>query len=148
MQYERGYYLHRTGMYYAVFKHNEEACRYFLRAQSVFAEMGYENVHDICLFFSQVGDFYYALGDFENARINLESALKYPDQREHDKINISNTIGLIYRNYRQFPQALNYFEQAGQLARAAKDTAWIAIANGNIGSVYFMQGRYVQALPY
>jgi hypothetical protein len=43
---------------------------------------------------------------------------------------------------------MNYFNQAVQIAAATKDTIWVGIAKGNIGSVYFLQGMYAKALPY
>jgi len=96
-------------------------------------------------------DFYYALGDYDNARANLEEALKYvPNDKRYirDKINIINTLALVYRNNKQYRLALYYFNQALQISVANRDTVWTGIVNGNIGSVYFLQGNYPKALPY
>ena len=146
--YDNGFYLHRMGAYYAIFKHNAQACRYFLQSQDVFNRVGYRNIPGIGVLLSQVADFYYALGDYENARLNLESALRYMPANAQDRINILNTIGLIYRSYRQFPQAIVYFNKAIAIAAPLKDTVWMGIAEGNIGSVFFLQNQYKKALPY
>ena len=146
--YENGLYLHRMGAYNAVFKHNAQACHYFLQSQDVFSRIGYGNVPGIGYLFSQVADFYYAVGDFENAKINLEMALRYTPANSRDRINILNTLGLIYRGYRQFPQAIAYFNTAIAIAAPLKDTVWMGIAGGNIGSVLFLENRYKEALPY
>ncbi len=146
--YDNGFYLHRMGAYYAIFKHNAQACRYFLQSQDVFNRIGYRNIPGIGVLLSQVADFYYALGDYENARLNLETALRYTPANTPDNINILNTIGLIYRSYGQYPQALAYFNKAIAIAAPLKDTVWMGIAGGNIGSVYFLQNQYDKALPY
>jgi len=144
---ETGLYLHKTGTYYATFKHNALACRYFLLSQEIFNQVGYAKIPDICYYLSQVADFYYSLGDYENAKANLEAALHYLPENKHDRINLLNTIGLIHRSYGEFPGAMDYFNKALKLAAAQKDTVWVGIAKGNIGSVYFLQGEYQKALP-
>ena len=146
--FETGYYQHRMGLYYSNFKYNASACRYFLSSQEIFNQIGYDKIPDISDYLSQVADFYYFLGDYENAKINLEAALHHLVENGRSKVNIINTIGLIYRNYRQFPQAMIYFNMALNMAVATKDTVWTGIAKGNIGSVYFLQGKYQKALPY
>lgn len=148
MPVETGLYLHKMGMYYFTFKHNALACRYFLMSQEKFGQIGYDNVPDISHYLSNIADFYYSLGDYDNAKTNLETALRYPQTTPRDRVNIINTIGLIYRNYRQFPMAVSYFNKALALATANRDTVWIGIAEGNIGSVYFLQNQYDKALPY
>ena len=146
--YDSGFYLHRMGAYYAIFKYNALACRYFLQSQDVFNRVGYSNIPGIGRLLSQVADFYYALGDYENARLNLETALRHIPANAHDRINILNTIGLIYRSYRQFPQAITYFNKALAIATPLNDTVWMGITGGNIGSVYFLQNQYKKALPF
>ena len=42
----------------------------------------------------------------------------------------------------------NILIHALQLAKKSKDSIWVAIATGNIGSVYFMQKNYAAAIPY
>jgi len=148
MLFEKGFYLHQLGLYYFNFKRNVLACGYFLQSQEIFNQVGYTNIPDISIYLSHVADFYYSVGDYDNARQNLETALKYIPQNKRDKINIINTIGLIYRNYSQFTQALNYFNTALNMSIAIKDTIWVAISRGNIGSVYFLKGDYKKALPY
>jgi tetratricopeptide (TPR) repeat protein/DNA-binding CsgD family transcriptional regulator len=145
--FETGLYLHKMGMYYSTFKQNALACRYFLRSQEIFNQVGYSQIPNINLYLSQVADFYYRLGDYENARTKLQAGLRYITKNSGDEINMLNTIGLIYRSYKQFPQALSYFNKAIAIATITKNTIWIGIATGNIGSVYFLQNQYQKALP-
>jgi Tfp pilus assembly protein PilF/DNA-binding CsgD family transcriptional regulator len=144
---ETGIYLNNMGMYLVISKQYAPACGYYLRSEEVFKSIGYKNVPGIYNYLLRVALFYYRLGDFENARINLEQALKYAPYHSRDRINIVNTIGLIYRNNKQYGQAVDYFSMALATAIANKDTVWIGIAKGNVGSVYFMQGLYKKARP-
>jgi len=147
MPLETGLYYHKMGTYYNTFKHYAPACRYFLKAQDIFNQIGYDKVPIISIYLSEVATFYYQLGDYDNAKTNLEAALRLVEN-SRDKINITNTIGLIYRNYGQYPQAIDYFNKTINLAIVNKNYAWIAIARGNIGSVYFLEKQYQKALPY
>jgi len=147
MQLETGISLNNMGMYLFIGKQYAAACGFYLRSEEVFRDIGYENVPGIYNYLFRVALFYYRLGDYDNARINLEQALKYAPYHGRERIDIVNTIGLIYRNNKQYEQAVNYFNMALATAIANKDTVWIGIAKGNIGSVYFMQGLYKKAWP-
>ncbi|MFA6085082.1 tetratricopeptide repeat protein [Mucilaginibacter sp.] len=144
---EVGIYMHRKAIYYFVYKLNTAACRYFLLSQDVFRSVGYENVPNIGGLFSETADFYYSLGDFANARNNLRSALKYQKPSSRNRINILNTIGLTYRDAGQYSVATKYFDKALDMANSRKDSVWITITSGNIGSIYFLQHNYNKALP-
>ncbi len=136
---QTGIYLNSMGTYLFINKRYVPACGYYLRSEEVFKSIGYENVPGIYNYLFRVALFYYSLDDYDNARINLEQALKYAPYHTRERIDIVNTIGLIYRNNKQYEQAVSYFNMALATAIANKDTVWIGIAKGNIGSVYFMQ---------
>jgi tetratricopeptide (TPR) repeat protein len=144
---ETGIYLNNMGMYLFIGKQYAAACGYYLRSEEVFRDIGYENVPGIYNYLFRVALFYYRLGDYDNALINLEQALKYAPYHVRERIDIINTIGLIYRNNKQYRQAVDYFSMALSTAVANKDTVWMGIAKGNMGSVYFMQGLYKKAWP-
>jgi len=145
---EEGACLHKKALYYALFKRNTAACQYFLDAQEIFSKIGFDKVPNIASYLWDFAAFYYSIGDYDDCKIYLTRALKYNIPRLRDKISMTNTIGLVYRNYEEYTLALAVFNQALNMAIAGKDTAWIGIANGNIGSVYFMQKQYNKALPY
>jgi tetratricopeptide (TPR) repeat protein len=148
MPLQAGIYLQHAGMFYGSFKHNTTACLYLLKAQEKFKEVGFDKVPNMSFFYSQVAAFYYHLGDYTNAMIQLQEGLKYKITTPRNRINMITSVGLIHRGYNQFPQALKYFNNALALAKQNNDSAWVAISMGNIGSVYFLQGDYARALPY
>nr|WP_067053466.1 tetratricopeptide repeat protein [Mucilaginibacter sp. L294] len=147
LQLETGIYQHRKANYYFLYKQNSAACRYYLLSEENLREVGFDNVPDIGNIFSETATFYYSLADFDNARGNLRLALKYKPALSRTRINIINTIGLTYRNDGQYNTAMGYFNSALKMALVTKDSAWVAIANGNIGSVYFLQHQYEKARP-
>jgi tetratricopeptide (TPR) repeat protein len=147
MPLETAIYLHKKGLYFFTFNHNSQACQYFLQAMDKFRQIGFGHVPDASRYLAEQAQFYYALRDYEASKPLLQEALKYPISQIRIRINLTTTIGLIYRNYHNYQQAINYFNKALNIAKAHKDTAWIAISTGNIGSVYFMKGDYAKAIP-
>ncbi|MBD1364766.1 tetratricopeptide repeat protein [Mucilaginibacter sp. ZT4R22] len=144
---ETAIYMHRKAVYLFIYKQNISACRYFLFSQEKFREIGFDKVPDMGAYFSEVADFYYAIGDYDNARENLKQTLKYQQPSSRSRINTLNTMGLTYRSTQQFKTAMQYFDEALSMAKAAHDTVWVGITTGNIGSIYFMQSQYKKALP-
>ncbi|WP_143822904.1 tetratricopeptide repeat protein [Mucilaginibacter sp. MD40] len=142
-----GIYQHRIANYFALYKKNIEAAQYYLLSERNLKETGYKKVPGIGNIFSETSNFYYALGDYDGAREYLKNALIYQTAPSRTRINIFNTIGLTYRNTNNYQLALNYFHEALKLAGQLHDTIWIALAKGNIGSVYVLQKRYKEALP-
>lgn len=142
-----GIYQHRIANYFALYKQNVEAAKYYLLSDRNLREVGYSKVPGMGNLFSETSNFYYSLGDYEDARENLKNALTYQPEASRTRVNVLNTIGLTYRNGNNYPLALNYFNKALKLAEQLRDSIWIALAKGNIGSVYVMQKRYKEALP-
>lgn len=139
---------HKMGMYYHTFKHNAAAYAYLLNARQMFKDIGFDHVRGISGYLNDLAVFYYDVGDFYNARAELTEALKYKPYGKREEISMINSIGLIYRMYRHYDQASGYFKKSLQLATLSRDSAWIGIAQGNIGSVYLMKNNFERALPY
>ena len=144
---EVGIYQHRKAVYYFLYKDNIQACKYFLLSDDNFRKVGLDNVPDVGLYFSETAGFYYSVGDLANARANLREALQYKLPVARTRIGVITALGLTYRKSRDYNIAMKYFNYALHLSTAAKDSAWIAITNGNIGSVYFLLHQYKKALP-
>jgi tetratricopeptide (TPR) repeat protein len=140
--------IHKMGMFYSTFKRIAAAYPYLLDAQELFRSIGFSNVPGISTYLNDLALFYYNIGDYYNAKIKLTEALKYKTYTKRDEISMINSIGLIYRMYRQYDRAIAYFNKSLQLAKLSRDSAWIGIAQGNIGSAYLMQNKFNQALPY
>lgn len=139
--------LQKRALCLSTFSRNTDACQYFLQAYEKFRQIGFKKVPNIAQYLAEQANFYYGLKDYDSANYLLKQALGYPLQSERARISIINTLGLIYRNQSDYRDALNYFSSARNYALASKDTAWLGITNGNIGSVYFRQKKYAEAEP-
>ncbi len=59
-----------------------------------------------------------------------------------------HSIGAVYNKLADYPQALEYYQQAVKLRRQINDQKGVGISLNSIGGVYFFQGNYNQALDY
>ena len=53
-----------------------------------------------------------------------------------------NTVALGYHRQKIYDSAFIFYNQALQLAKQIKDTVWIGIVSGNIGQIFYAQGKY------
>lgn len=95
-----------------------------------------------------IGAAYYQFGDYANARKYLAEAWKTPPSyKKRLPINLTNTLGLIYREDHQYDSAEYYLWKSYRMAQANNDSTWMGIAAGNIGITYFYQKKYTEAIP-
>lgn len=145
---EQAYQIFRRGEYYYNFNNIVSAYRDYLKSYDLFKKIGFGHVPEISIYLKKMAKLHYEIDDFESARALLEEALPYEKAAyPRDMIDLVNTIGLAYRGEKNYALALKYFNKAALLAKKHHDTVWVAIANGNTGSVYYQQGNYDKALP-
>ena len=130
-------------------KHNyARAFDYLTRAYTIATGMSSKDFPDkkpICLW---LGNRYYTLGDLERAEKVLLDADTIANARDNStSYNCKNTLGLIYRAGGQYDRAERYFYNARNMAARDGDTAWMAIASGNIGITWYLVGHYKEAIP-
>ena len=106
-----------------------------------------------------IGNKFYEFKDYkkaiELAKIASTIGLKYtPDGHWFQKVN-ANLIGMSYLKSTQYDSAAAWLQQTLNIASNAKDTVWMGIAIGNLGTVYYSQGNckkaielYTQALQW
>ena len=94
-----------------------------------------------------LGSTYYRYDDIENALQFFKEALATKPAYSTNYYSIDNTIGLCYRKLKKYDSSEWYFQKVYQSALTKNEKQWIAIAGGNIGIVYFYQGRYAEAIP-
>jgi len=140
--------VHLMGMYYCTSERYAAAYPYLLDARDMFNDIGFSRVHNISGYLNDLAVFYYNIGDYDNAKTQLDEALRYKSYSHRSQVSMINSIGLIYRNDKQYNLALKYFNTSLRLAKLYRDSAWIGIAQGNVGSVYLMQGDDQKALPF
>lgn len=64
--------------------------------------------------------------------------------REFKPFTVSsmNTVALGYHRQQFYDSALIFYNQALELAQRIKDTVWTGIVSGNMGQIFYAQGKY------
>jgi hypothetical protein len=57
-------------------------------------------------------------------------------------VSCMNTVALGYHRQQLYDSALIFYNQALDLAKQIKDTVWTGIVSGNIGQIFYAQGKY------
>lgn len=88
--------------------------------------------------------------NFEEAEEYYLKALETGDDSlvTRTRINCYNGMALIQRERKQYPESERQFRNALLVATQSRDTAWIAILNGNLGSIHLQQSHFDSSLFY
>lgn len=66
-----------------------------------------------------------------------------PDEnKQRYTVSCINTVALGYHRRELYDSAFIYYNKALQLAKEAKDTIWAGIVSGNMGQLFYVQGKY------
>ena len=65
-----------------------------------------------------------------------------PDEFKQFTVSCLNTVALGYHRQKIHDSAFIYYHQALQLAQQIKDTVWVGIVSGNMGQIFYAEGRY------
>ena len=65
-----------------------------------------------------------------------------PNEYKPFTVSSINTVALGYHRQQVYDSALIYYNRALELAKEIKDTVWTGIVSGNIGQVFYSQGKY------
>jgi tetratricopeptide (TPR) repeat protein len=138
---------YRTGRYYYSFKQYPLAFEYLLRADNYFKAIGYNEVPDMDGVLYVLGGIYYETGNYEKATSFLLEIQSLPQVDYFIRKQSLNTLALINRQSGDTARALHYFQQTLDIALVAKDSIWMGVCYGNIGSLYFFTRQYKKAYP-
>lgn len=70
-----------------------------------------------------------------------------PDGVWFKKVN-DNLVGMSYLKSGEYDSAYTWLKKTLEYAKSRNDTVWMGIATGNIGHVFYLQGRPESAIPY
>jgi len=128
----------------------DEALRYLFKVEAVLQQYNYTGFEAIAEKMLQMGSLFFNTGNYDVAIQYYEKAFSFRDF-ENDKralMYASNTLGLAYQRVQQYEKAVERFEQSYQLSNELGERFWSALTYGNMGAVYFEQGRYDDALGH
>ena len=97
-----------------------------------------------------MGDILYKTRDYGKAIYYNQLAIaRVPDTADNKAqiMSWNNTIALCWQKSGYYDSAFHYYNIALRLARELKNSIWVSIISGNIGQVYYLQGKYELAKP-
>jgi len=66
----------------------------------------------------------------------------FPTEFKSFTVSSMNTVALGYHRQQVYDSALIFYSRALDLAKQIKDTVWTGIVSGNIGQIFYAQGKY------
>ena len=68
-----------------------------------------------------------------------------PNEFKPFTVSSMNTVALGYHRQQVYDSALIFYNRALELAKQIKDTVWTGIVSGNMGQIFYAQGKYDEA---
>ena len=65
-----------------------------------------------------------------------------PNEFKRFTVSCMNTVALGYHRQLLYDSAFVYYHKALELAKQTKDTIWTGIVSGNMGQIFYAQGKY------
>ncbi len=143
-----GICLHMIGQHYYMREDFAPAFDHLLQANDLFREVGYANIPEIGRYLHELALAHYYFRDYHKVTDLMRTSVRLPPYNKNLDMQRYNNLGLAHRNSGLPDSALYYFKHTLRLAEQYRDSIWISIVNGNIGSVYHNMGLYDQALKY
>jgi len=66
----------------------------------------------------------------------------FPTEFKSYTVSCMNTVALGFHRQQVYDSALIFYNRALDLAKQIKDTVWTGIVSGNIGQIFYAQGKY------
>jgi tetratricopeptide (TPR) repeat protein/DNA-binding CsgD family transcriptional regulator len=124
-----------------------QAFEYMIRANNIIQKIGYEHYPYSSRYLYDLGYIYCDFGNYEKAKLYLSEAIKYPFNNSLYAIRTLNTLGLAYRELKQYDSAILFFKTGLDTAHAIHNIAWTGILSGNLGTVYYFLKQNDEAIP-
>jgi len=138
-----GYY------FWNVRKNYEKGFRYYLKTDRLMQQITPDEFPNFSKYYNVISSTYYTFKDYQTAIRLLNKVIKQPFDKYnwHDKWTSYNNMGLYYDKLGIKDSALQYFQRALEIPFLEKQDIRYTIANGNIGNLYYDQGKYEKAVP-
>lgn len=141
-------YIRKGLLYYKQQKYGP-AFEYIQKGYDQIKTIGFDQCPLIIRHLEEIGLCYYEFGDPAEAIPYLREALAQPPvlSASGEKRKTMNTIAMCFRQLEQYDSAIYYLTMAHDESILVRDTFWAALTNGNKGYVFYLQGKYDEALP-
>jgi DNA-binding CsgD family transcriptional regulator len=126
----------------------EPAATYCLFAAELDNKIGKRSEADKCWY---LGIILFITRDYQKSIQYTKAALQRETDtsKEGKRVTLGryNTVALCYQRMAKYDSAFFHYSIAMNMAENSKDTVWKAILSGNIGQIYYLQGKYALAKP-
>jgi tetratricopeptide (TPR) repeat protein len=142
--------LHFAGLFYYKDSKFMMAFEYMQKAQIVFDKYNGDPKNSYLHRYSNVlGNCYYHFGEYREAIKYLKKTIQLPSHWNTLTFapGLHNTVALCYQHLKQYDSAVIWYNKSYEAAVALKDSFYMALAQGNLGSAYYLQEQYDKALP-
>lgn len=100
------------------------------------------NTYDFeCEFWEIMGLSYFFFKRYEQSKLALNRSLKCSKTTDLARINILNTLGLIY-SHSEWKRSEDYYREAIDIAQKTGNTTWYGVLSGNLGELYYKRKEY------
>lgn len=132
-------------------KQGKEAIVFFRRADLAYRRTGYAKIWGGGRKLSLLAEAYLRSGESAIALPYYQEGepLIHLDKNDRQRINFYNSFALCNQLLKRHEQAIQYFNKIPVEVRLKRDSAWIGIAAGNIGSIYILNpNQPLKAEPF
>lgn len=137
------------GRYMSVFGETEPAVMYMMNCADLYEKLNLAATFQI---YVVLGETLWKVREYEKSLKYASKAIAVLDTshfeiRDDYIMMCQNTVALSYHRMGQYDSAFIHYNDALEMATKLKRTDWQGIISGNMGQIYFAQGKYTTALP-
>jgi two-component system NtrC family sensor kinase len=137
------------GRYMSVFGETEAAVMYMMNSADLYEKINLSAKYTI---YVVLGEMLWKVREYEKSIKYSSKAISILDTSHIEVKNsytmtCNNTVALSYHRMGQYDSAFVHYNEGLEIARKINNTAWQGIISGNMGQIYFAQGKYTTALP-
>lgn len=131
--------------YYHVTGAHKKAYFYFYKTLNSAPDLSDQSKPYLHEFHEKLGINYFYFERYDEAIKHLHKALSFENCTKRAYINANNTLGLIYRDKKDFRKSKYYLKMAYKVAVEQNDEVWIGILSGNLGFLEYQERNYDEA---
>lgn len=144
-----GNVLNTIGVIYKNWGDYEKAIDYYQQNLTIQESLG--DTMAMGYAYANIGNVYFYVGiDLDKALFNYDKSSKYFESKKQRTLAAQqrNSIGLVYKEKKDYNEALNSFNRALTIFKEQNFLPGIASAQVNIGNIYLERGNYSDALRF
>jgi DNA-binding CsgD family transcriptional regulator len=93
--------------------------------------------------YQQLAELLYKVREYNESILYAKKAIVgYNKLKNNEKLSCTNTIALDYHRQQKYDSAIFFYNEALQLAHQLHHTVWVGIVLGNMGQIFYAQGKY------